>query len=438
MSNFNALNSVYNFYLTTYAPKTNSRYDTHKKSELRSVYNSIINQNKDAPLYLLHNNNQTQEFAIGVKENARSLKNTIASLGGMDTESLLNKKTASSSDASVATASYIGTSSDDTAVSGFDMTVSSLASPQVNLGRFLDKNAAAELSPDTYSFDIGINSLSYEFQFTVNRGDTNDDMQQRLTRLINNSRIGLNADIIENPDDPGQSAIKLESAATGEQGQGGQIFTISEDHTSKTSGTVGYLGIGTPTRLGSNAAFTINGTEHTASSNNFTVGNSYDVTLHGTTDNENGGKVTIGLKTDVDSLTENMNALISGYNSFIGAASKYTDEQPKSNEIVNEFSSISRTYAKGLTNVGINLNLDGSLELNEDTFRRSMQDGDITENLAPVRSFTNSLLRKSDQIALNPMRYVDKTVVEYKNPGRNFANPYITSEYSGMLFNSYC
>jgi flagellar hook-associated protein 2 len=133
-----------------------------------------------------------------------------------------------------------------------------------------------------------------------------------------------------------------------------------------------------------------------------------------------------------------MNALIGGYNSFIGAASKYTDEQPKSNEIVNEFSSISRTYAKGLTNVGINLNLDGSLELNEDTFRRSMQDGDITENLAPVRSFTNSLLRKSDQIALNPMRYVDKTVVEYKNPGRNFANPYITSEYSGMLFNSYC
>lgn len=50
MANFSALNTVYNFYMTTYAPKTNSRYDTHKKSELRSVYNSIVDQNKDAPV----------------------------------------------------------------------------------------------------------------------------------------------------------------------------------------------------------------------------------------------------------------------------------------------------------------------------------------------------------------------------------------------------
>ena len=46
MSNMSALNSVHNFYLTTYAPKTNSPFDTHKKSELRNVYNSIVKLNK--------------------------------------------------------------------------------------------------------------------------------------------------------------------------------------------------------------------------------------------------------------------------------------------------------------------------------------------------------------------------------------------------------
>ncbi len=438
MSNFSALNSVYNFYVTTYAPKTNSRYDTHKKSELRSVYSSIVNQNKDAPLYLLHNDTETREFAIGVKENARSLKNTIASLGGLDSESLLNKKTASSSNSAIATASYIGTTPGDTTASGFDMTVSSLASHQVNLGNFLNKNDVAALAPDTYSFDIGINSLSYEFQFTVNKGDTNNDTQQRLTRLVNNANIGLNAEITDNPNNPDQSAIKLESAATGEQEHGGHIFTISEDYTSKNTGTVDYLGIGTATRLGSDASFNINGTPHTASSNNFTVDNAYDVVLHNTTDQSSGETVSIGLKTDVDSLTENMISLVRGYNSVLQTAAEYTDVQPKSSEIMHELSSISRTYAKGLTDIGINLNLDGSLELDEDSFRKSMQNGNISKNLAPVRSFTNSLLRKSDQVSLNPMRYVDKTVVEYKNPGKNFANPYITSEYSGMLFNSYC
>jgi hypothetical protein len=36
------------------------------------------------------------------------------------------------------------------------------------------------------------------------------------------------------------------------------------------------------------------------------------------------------------------------------------------------------------------------------------------------------------------MDYVDKKIVAYKNPGHNFASPYITSAYSGMMFNSYC
>ena len=44
------LDTVYNHYLTTYTPKT-SQYDTHKKSELRRIYNSIVKLNKESPLY---------------------------------------------------------------------------------------------------------------------------------------------------------------------------------------------------------------------------------------------------------------------------------------------------------------------------------------------------------------------------------------------------
>ena len=34
------LNTVYNNYLAAYSPRQLTKYDTHKKSELRSVYNS--------------------------------------------------------------------------------------------------------------------------------------------------------------------------------------------------------------------------------------------------------------------------------------------------------------------------------------------------------------------------------------------------------------
>lgn len=93
---------------------------------------------------------------------------------------VLDKKSASSTDESIATVTYNNDSDEAAPVQGFDMTVSSLAKPQTNVGNYLTSDAQASISPDTYSFDIGINSLSYEFQFSVHSGDTNEDLQQRL------------------------------------------------------------------------------------------------------------------------------------------------------------------------------------------------------------------------------------------------------------------
>lgn len=45
-----AIDSAYHYYLSTYGNSV-SRYDTHKKSELRKVYNQIVKANKESPLY---------------------------------------------------------------------------------------------------------------------------------------------------------------------------------------------------------------------------------------------------------------------------------------------------------------------------------------------------------------------------------------------------
>jgi len=95
---FNAVQSnIYNYYLTTYSPKSVTKYDAHKKSELRSLYNSMVKLNKESPLYLIPNAKESARFAVDIKENARELGNQIASLGGLDDTPLLNKKTAYSS-----------------------------------------------------------------------------------------------------------------------------------------------------------------------------------------------------------------------------------------------------------------------------------------------------------------------------------------------------
>ena len=63
---------------------------------------------------------------------------------------------------------------------------------------------------------------------------------------------------------------------------------------------------------------------------------------------------------------------------------------------------------------------------------------DITETFGSLKGFSNRLLRKSRQVSLNPMDYVEKIIVAYKKPGNNFPNPYVTSAYSGMMFDGYC
>ena len=67
--------NVYNHYLTTYAPKSTTQYDTHKKSELRGIYNSIVKLNKESPWYLDTKSAETQQYAISLKENARLMAN---------------------------------------------------------------------------------------------------------------------------------------------------------------------------------------------------------------------------------------------------------------------------------------------------------------------------------------------------------------------------
>ena len=428
-----ALNAVYNNYLTTYSSKALTRYDTHKKSELRSVYNSIVKLNKESPWYLPTTSKATQQYAIAIKENARDLRNTLAQLGGMDENVLFNKKSAYTSDEDVVSASYVGSSNLDGEIPSLEMEVSSLASSQQNLGLFLP-DTKVDLPADTYSFDVGISDMNYEFQFTVGESETNRDVQERLMRLINNSGIGIKADIAESD---GRSALRLTSEATGLSQGKNAIFTVSDDKTSKRAGTVNYFGLDYTSREASNARFRINGEERSSSTNHFTVNKLFEVSLHSTT--REGDSVQIGLKTDVESLSDNISHMVDSYNDFVNTASSYMDTQTKSRQLVNEMKGIVGVYGSVLESMGITLGEDGTLSLNRDVLHQTArQSGDLTETFGSLKNLSGSLIRKSSQVSLNPMDYVQKTVVAYKNPGHNYVSPYNSSAYSGMLFNSYC
>lgn len=428
-----ALSTVYNHYMTTYAPKSTTRYDAHKKSDLRNVYNSIVKLNKESPWYLPTTGKDVQRYAVDLKENARNLHNTIASLGGLDDSELLSKKTAYSTNEDIASANFVGTYTPGMASPSFTLEVQELATPQENMGRFLDKGKI-ELAPATYSFDVTINDMNYEFQFSITESETNQAVQERLARLISTSGVGLRANVLETDS---RTALVIRSESTGLSAGQTALFTVSDQHTSKTKGAVDYFGLDYISHEASNAKFTVNGEARTSTSNQFTVGRMFDVNLHST--NEAGVPITIGLKNDVDSLTDNVLQLADGYNQFIKATSDYLNTQPRSKNAIKEMNSIASQYSNAFQSMGVSITEDGTIQVDKDALGKSIaNDEDITDTFGTLKDFSNRLIQKSQQISLNPMNYVEKKIVAYKNPGRTFVNPYMTSAYSGMMFNSYC
>ena len=435
MADNSVISTVYNHFLTTYAPKgTNSKYDTHKKSELRGLYNSIVKLNKESPLFLLDNSPATQEFAVGLKENARSLKNVISSLSMDDSDSMLDQKAVASSDESVVQASFIGGADiDPDSIPNLDISVEQLAGGQENRGKFLDPDTMG-LAPGTYSFDIHSRDMDYEFQFNIGENDTNKLIEEKLARLITRSNIGVNATVLT--DDDGKVALSIKSDDTGVRGRNDTNFEISDNNTHKTAGTVEYFGIGDVTEYPQNSLFTLNGEQRSTFSNHFSIEKMYDINLNGVS--REGTSVSIGLKTDVESVTENITNLVNGYNSFIDNINSYAEKQPYSRKLITEMNKVAGLYSAELESIGLSFKDDGTISVDNNLLTQTAREEDAMDQFAAIKKFTKGVLQRANKVALDPMEYTQKTVVAYKNPGHGYATPYVTSNYSGMMFSSYC
>ncbi|MBO4337972.1 MAG: hypothetical protein J5842_07845 [Lachnospiraceae bacterium] len=402
---------------------------------LNQVYNSIVKLNKESPLAILDKSDEAKSYAIALKENARSFRRAVLSTQSDIGESgVLDSKMPYSTRPEIAEVKYIGDKNASSAPA-FELGVSKLASPQENLGNYLPSEEKIDLPQGAYSFDLSINDIGYEFQFQIREEDTNRDIQDRLSRLITNAEIGVDGEVLT--DDEGNSSLKLSSVKTGENPAGKLVFSISDDNTSQNNGIVDYLGLDRVMQHPSDAVFEINGVERSASSNTFTIDKQYEITLKGLSP-EPDITTQIGLKGDVDSLAENIHSLAGSYNAFLDNTSTISNEHAKGSLPHSELSYMTRHYAADLDAIGLTFDDNGRLRIDDEKLKEAASSQDARQTIAPVKDFANSMLRKTSQISINPMEYVNKTIVAYKNPGKNFADPYTTSAYSGFLFNNYC
>lgn len=438
MANNLVLSNVYNQYLTTYAPqKSNSRYDAHKRSELKNIYNSMVRVNRDAPLYKIDTSEESRECVIGLKEESRVLHNNIVSVMG-DAENLeLDARIAYSTDEGILSAQYYSGDDDEpTAVSQtYDIEVKSLATPQVNLGMYLPKDTR-DITPGKYAFDVSVGGQGYEFQYNIYESETNFDIQNKLSRLINNANIRLSSSVEE--DDRGNAALRIESLQTGDHAnETAGAFTIADSSDRKVSGSVPYLGIDYVARQSKDAELVINGESVRSPSNIFLLDKHFEIKLNNISP-QPGMTATVGVKPDIEAAVENITNLVDSYNGFINSMNTYSADVMKTNNLFTELNGITRTYQSEMEKMGISLEKGGTLGMDKDVLTDYITNSNGPDSVEVIKKFTSSILRKSNQISVNPVEYLNKTVVAYKNPGKNYTSPYTASAYSGFMFNSYC
>ena len=425
------IGSVYDYYLTTYASKPATRSDTHKKSELRNIYNTIVKISKKSPLYKVDVSENIQRYAIDLKENARFIKSKT-DLFFNDSDNGIRKKLISS-DEDVLSINYMGIpeSEQNDSILSYEFQVDALAKPQVNTGNFLKSNGTS-ISTGNHAFEVDIGDYSYEFQFSVQPEDTNKSVQEKLARLINRSDIGLTAQVITN--DANKSALKLTSDKTG-TAFNGTMFYVINTHEQLDDNTIDRLGLNNVSQMSSNAEFRINGVNRTSASNTFTINKNLEVTLKGISREDNPSH--IKYQDDIISIIDSIKGMADSYNNIVDLANKTTRESDQTHSLQKEIRRMTERYKNDLESIGLNITEEGYLNFDESLILQSAGEGTISESLNHLREFKNGLAAKADDISINPMKYVKKVMISYPNPKKSFANPYVTSIYSGMMYNGY-
>ena len=230
------------------------------------------------------------------------------------------------------------------------------------------------------------------------------------------------------------SALEITSNATG-LGFTPEIFSIVPGENSPYDKVVSKLGLNNVSSYPTNANFLLNGMEKTTSSNTFTIGKSLEITLNGVS--KEGQATSISLNDDLDSVISSINDMISSYNNLLDLSNNSNEGSDDAARLNKEIHKTARQYASNLENIGITVNENGKMSFDEALFIQTANEDDLDKSLASLNSFRQAIVSRADDISINPMKYVDKVMISYPNPVHSFANPYMTSIYTGMMFNGY-
>lgn len=429
--------SVYNHLMQGLVMMHQTRFDTHKKSELRDVYQNILRLSAEQPLYKLSFDEAAQNFTLGIKNSALSLSCAVKELHIDDDSSVFRSKSLRSDCPEAVSVSVPDGSSPNHVQLPLELELTALSSPQRNEGCFVPSEAS-ELCPGQYNFTIGIEDKLYSFQFRVSEGSVNLELQNKLSDFINKTSIGLTTSVLEDRINR-ISRLSLSSCAYGSAVSGKPSFTLTDTRWpgNASYGVISHFGLDTISQEANNTQLFINGASYETREHELLYRNCVNLSFHRLPDRP----VTISSVTDKGPVIQKVERFIGEYNSLLSFIRTNGSANRLSGRLLTELTAIPGSYAGELAAVGILAPADreGSFSLDLETAYPAAEDGTLERFFLSGDGFVSRTLNKLSAISLNPMDYLDKTIVTYPNhAARKSYSPYTASIYSGLLYNNYC
>ncbi len=422
---------VYNYLLESYPVKREVMYPAHKRSELKKVYNNIVSLSKRSPLYKVNLSKENQDYIIGIKEAALELKVRLAGMSQPE-NSGFDSKTVAISDERVLEAKLLA---EDTKGLPDTMSfeVTSLASVQTNSGKELLLESKG-LPPGTYEFYAKVGEQTRKLTYLHERRMENQEALKKMAEYLNLAVPGVKA-AVEAGKREGYGKLVIVSEQAGKNGEMAFQFTDSENY---QTGVTDYFGMNRVEKASTQAHFSINGVNRQTATNVFNLEGKLRITLKDTSEEQ----VTIGIVPDGDKILTAVEAVLNTYNGLIRLAHNRTrdnGEHYRASKLIGEMKSLEKVYGEEVEACGIEADENGYLSLKDPLAVLAARDGGMESLFSRENGFIARLMDKAEAIAINPMEYLDKTVVTYPDAeGKTYPNPYITSMYSGLFFSSYC
>jgi len=289
----------------------------------------------------------------------------------------------------------------------FSVEVLQLAQTQTHEGEALSATARASeagFSVGAHHIEITVGNRRFDFNFNVSENDTVRDVQTRIANAINaRSDVAVSASV-NFDQEAGTSALVLSSSQSGidpDVGPGQSNFSVR----SVTGNAVETAGVDMATTLAQNAAFRVTrgftGAVQTSRSNNVDLGFGISAELRQT------GTTEVQMGRDIVTQQNAFRHMVNSFNDLVDSARN----AGRGSALANELGGIVRNFSSQLERIGISLNSEGRMQIDEARMASAAESGELEEFARRDGfNFMSRLGRTASNVSGNPAAHVEQGV----------------------------